>query len=121
MDYTNKEIKLTNQHGTVILKAETSLTVGISERADRFYESIADSFTRYAREVLYREAEKANNNSSDRRKRYRFVPLRATLCCKLCGEGEVDVLAVWQDTVILHERHLWKEGLLEKRRRVKII
>lgn len=119
MEYMNKEIILTNNCGTVILKAEISLIAGISERADRFYESIADAFTQHVSKTLYAEAEKVYTDSTDRRKRYRFVPVRASLRCKLCDRGEVELLALWQDTVIVHERHIWKEGLLTKRQQIK--
>ena len=119
MEYTNKEIRLTDNRGTVILTAKAVTASGLSERADRFYQSIAQAFEKYVREKLISEALSAYEASTDRRKRYRYTPLNASLSCQTEDGEKVELLYKWRGEELLHEIHLWKNGLLSKRKIVK--
>ena len=113
----NKSISLKNSGGTVILTACIKSVRGISPRADSFYGTVEEAFLRALDEIYKHKAMESYESSDDRRKRYRFVPLRATLS-EEPDENGVKLTFMFDGDIILNEHHTWRGDVLKKRRKL---
>ena len=111
--------RYTSPDAVVILTADITLPDGIDATVREFYTPLSEGFERAVSEQLYKSALAAYEASSDRRKRYRYTPWRASLTLKECGKGEYLFRIKTNDTVSVDEHHIWKNGLLVKREKTK--
>lgn len=111
--------RYTSPDAVVILTTDITLPDDIDDKMREFYAPLCESFERAVSERLYKSALAAYEASTDRRKRYRYVPWRASLSLTRCGKGEYQFLIKTKDGINLNERHTWKDGVLVKREKTK--
>lgn len=111
----SKSISLKNSEGVTVLSAAIKINLEASERCEMFYRNIAEAFIGEVHGEFFAEAQAKYQSCDDRRKRYRYVPDKASLFVIRKDEREVLFRFVSPGGDVLSERHMWDGDILTKR------
>ena len=111
--------RYTSNDAVTVLTVTVGFPPDMDENAKAFYYSLAEKFKDVAKERIYPLALTKYNQCTDRRKRYRYTPLRADFLVSEREKNSYRLTVSSGGEILIDEVHTWKGDGIAKRKRLK--